>query len=272
MFRLTYLITIMFLMVIPVVSSAQNTSSGDESDTQDVDLKTLKRFYDDAKELQKQGKYTEARVLFLKVKEMAKSAGAYSEMIDYRIAQCYEGEGDFENAIKHYKIYLGAKQIPPKGPAKAEVRAKIEKLQQEMAASSLPHDTSENTGAADNQSGGVIEEDVMSPDQVASSSARAGSASTRGHTPAEGPGAGRTRGGTPYPPQNNGTPTEEVSWWGQYGPYVVIGLAATLVLVGGIAASSSMNHHSGNGSVTPDSIQPPADGSTGQGGVTILSW
>jgi len=100
------------------------------------DAPIYKSIYDRAKKLYEEDKFLEARALFLEVKRMALEDGTYGEMIDYRIALCYEGEGNYKDSIKHYTIYLKSSAINDKVASKEVVEAKIKDLELKLAQSS----------------------------------------------------------------------------------------------------------------------------------------
>ncbi|MBN2724965.1 MAG: tetratricopeptide repeat protein [Deltaproteobacteria bacterium] len=99
------------------------------------------KIYQNAKTKFTQNKFTEARSLFIQVKEFAKEDGTYQHMIDFRIAQCYEGEGNLEKAVAHYEIYIGAEKFPAKGPHKADVEKKIADLKVKMKKTVNPNES-----------------------------------------------------------------------------------------------------------------------------------
>ncbi|MGM0596774.1 MAG: tetratricopeptide repeat protein [Myxococcota bacterium] len=88
--------------------------------------------YQKAKKLYEKKKYNEARTLFSAVKDMAKNDKSYYVIYDYRIGICYYGEGNYEKAIEHLKIYLGAASLPKSWPTKKQVRKLIKKAKNEM--------------------------------------------------------------------------------------------------------------------------------------------
>ena len=94
-----------------------------------------KSIYDRAKKLYEEDKFLEARALFLEVKRMALEDGTYGEMIDYRIAMCYEGEANYKESIKHYTIYMKSSAINDKVASREQVEAKIKDLEAKLAQS-----------------------------------------------------------------------------------------------------------------------------------------
>ena len=94
-----------------------------------------KSIYDRAKKLYEEDKFLEARALFLEVKRMALEDGTYGEMIDYRIALCYEGESNYKESIKHFTIYLKSAAINDKVASKEVVEAKIKDLELKLSQS-----------------------------------------------------------------------------------------------------------------------------------------
>ena len=97
------------------------------------DAPIYKSIYDSAKAKFDKGEYIEARALFLEVKRMALEEGTYGETIDFRIAQCYEMEGNNKEAIKSYTIYVKGNAINDKVASRETVERKIKELENKLA-------------------------------------------------------------------------------------------------------------------------------------------
>ena len=162
------LLVVMAGALLALGASAQSAQAAPDEKAAQV-----AKAYDNARQLYRQGKYEAAIKAFDEVKDLK-----YHPILDYGIANCYEGLRDFTKAVYYLKKYIRnhpSHSMSPKHPSVADVEEKIKVLEQRatsgggaappVAGGTPTHGTPASGGGAD--PAGMPGDPVPGPDPYA---------------------------------------------------------------------------------------------------------
>ncbi len=189
---------LIFLIVLAIATPARAGGAGMDK----TKLKAIAAKYKEARRLQKNGDYSKARQIYMTLR-----TELYHPKLDYRIAQCFEGEKDYARAEVFYKSYLKYRsqyKIGKKDPAVDDVQAKIAELEKKNQAPPLATPT---PGGGENQpdstsGGGGGATVATSTSATMTPTSQPGAATTNTSQPGMAP---LTAPPPPRPPANRGS-------------------------------------------------------------------
>ncbi len=88
-----------------------------------------RNLYNQADQFVKENNFAAALALYLQVKDISVKGKFYQHILDYQIGYCYYWMKDYENAIKHYSIYLEAPELNSNWPDKLKIQRYIKEMQ-----------------------------------------------------------------------------------------------------------------------------------------------